>query len=469
VQVQALTWLTREWDNYRVFALNMPTGSGKSMVARAIQIATGAPIITSSNLLLDQYTREYRMNYVKGRDHYTSPYGLSCDTACPIVVGDKACPGCPYKIARAKALAEEPTVYNPASLFYLSGGKVPGAARVVDEADLLSDFAKMLCSFSFSKSKYGWTDKQLSELELEAWLTDLLRRLEKLARTHLTAGNTKEYSKVSKDLDRIRQTRTAFCQAPEQFAIWKEKKRSRGRMEEYLNLQPILPPKHFRDAVLGEGKVILMSGTLFEPDIKELVPGEEYGYVSLASPIPVERRPVLYRPIAESVSYQTPPETIAKAIEEVVQTYPEQNMLVHLSYSDTRSVGDLLRVPYITHTKGTKSAVLKQFKQDGGVLLAAGCAVGIDLPDSLCRVIYIPRLLKPNLGDPAVKKRKALEDGQTWYDFQVIKTAVQALGRGARHEKDFCLGIVGDPSFARLVLKYYEKLPKSITEAIQWA
>jgi Rad3-related DNA helicase len=212
-----------------------------------------------------------------------------------------------------------------------------------------------------------------------------------------------------------------------------------------------------------------MSGTLFEPDIKELVPGEDYGYASFESPIPLERRPVLYRPIADAVNYQTPPAEIAAAIEKVVQTYPEQNMLVNLSYSDTRSVGDLLRVPHITHTKGTKSAVLRAFKQNGGVLLAAGCAVGIDLPDDLCRVIYIPRLLKPNLGDPAVKKRKALAGGQEWYDFQVIKTAVQALGRGARHEKDFCLGIIGDPAFSRLILKYYDKLPISITEAIQWA
>jgi Rad3-related DNA helicase len=468
VQVQALEWLTREWDNYRVFALNVPTGGGKSLIARAIQLATGAPIITPNNVLLDQYVREYKMNYVKGRDHYTSPDGLSCDTACPIVVGDPACAGCPYKRARAKALAEEPTVYNPASLFYLSGGRVPGTARVIDEADLLGDFAKMLCSFSFSKSKYGWTDKQLSELELEAWLNDLVRRLEKLAKTHLTAGNTKEYGKVSKDLDRIRQTRTAFTQAPEQFAIWKEKKRSRGRMEEYLNLQPILPPKHFRDAVLGQGKVILMSGTLFEPDIKELVPGEPYVRLSLKSPIPAARRPLLYRPISAEVNYKTPPETIAAAVDKIVEAYPEQNLLVHLSYGDARAIAELVRSVCITHEKGTKASALAAFKQTGGVILASGCSVGLDLPDDQCRVIYIPRLLKPNLGDPAVKKRKALPGGQEWYDWTVLKGLIQSVGRGCRGPTDYCVSIIGDPALSRLALKYFDQLPEDFMASIQW-
>jgi hypothetical protein len=48
-----------------------PTGVGKSGIARAVQLADNADIITPSNALLDQYGRIYpTANIIKGVEHY---------------------------------------------------------------------------------------------------------------------------------------------------------------------------------------------------------------------------------------------------------------------------------------------------------------------------------------------------------------------------------------------------------------
>jgi Rad3-related DNA helicase len=236
-----------------------------------------------------------------------------------------------------------------------------------------------------------------------------------------------------------------------------------------LNLQPIFAPQFLKDAILGEGKLVLMSGTLFPSDVKELVGDTDFAFLDLPSPIPMKNRTVHYRPISDKVNYETPPKVIAEAIKKVAGEHPGENMLVHLTYSDSKAVSaELGDFPVLTNTKENKAKKLKKFKEKGGVFLAAGCAEGLDLKDETCRVLYVPRLLRPNLGSPVVQKRRALEDGREWYDLQTLKSTLQQLGRAVRNETDYAHLEIGDPAFAALILRYIKKLPKSVTDAIKW-
>ena len=71
IQIDALKWLQANWTKYDTFALNIGVGGGKSFISRAIQIVTGAHVITPSNYLINQYRDSYpNVNYLKGRTNY---------------------------------------------------------------------------------------------------------------------------------------------------------------------------------------------------------------------------------------------------------------------------------------------------------------------------------------------------------------------------------------------------------------
>ncbi len=103
------------------------------------------------------------------------------------------------------------------------------------------------------------------------------------------------------------------------------------------------------------------------------------------------------------------------------------------------------------------------------MFLAAGCAEGLDLRDDFCRLNIIPALIRPNLGDPVVMKRRALADGDRWYALETMKTTIQQYGRSTRHEKDHSTTVVMDPTFSRTVNQYKDDIPTYFKESIQWA
>ena len=195
---------------------------------------------------------------------------------------------------------------------------------------------------------------------------------------------------------------------------------------------PITPPRFLCDALLSADKIVLMSGTLFDTDIKTLLGDRPYESIDLPSPIPVENRPVFYRPVPFKMNYQTEPGMIVDAIENVLKSYPGKNAIIHVPYNMSKRLQPHFKRKVLTNTSQTKDETLKKFKKYGGVWLASGCAEGLDLKGDLARVNIIPKLAFPDLNDPVVKKRKALEDGEQWYGLETLKTLVQQVGRTTR-------------------------------------
>jgi Rad3-related DNA helicase len=61
---------------------------------------------------------------------------------------------------------------------------------------------------------------------------------------------------------------------------------------------------------------------------------------------------------------------------------------------------------------------------------------GFDGIDDLVRLIIIPKIFYPYLGDPLVQKRKELQPSS--YILEALRTLIQASGRGNRHQDDWC-------------------------------
>lgn len=470
VQIDALEWLANDWHKHKISVISAPVGSGKSALARAIQISTTAGIITPSNLLIRQYRETYpSVNYLMGKTHYTCNSGLSCKDWID-VLDQPACSNCPYTTCRSEASKGSATFFNPMSFYYLFSKERPKESNtlVIDEAHQLSSMILMLCGTRISKSKFGFNKNCLNELYLIQWLKDHERRLKKLTDQYTSQGKFDRVIELVDDYEHIYLTRRGLEEDAQNYAIWTSEGKLYGRKDTFLNIKPIRPPRFITRRILSANHLIFMSGTISPIDMQDLLPDTPYRYLDLPSPIPAAQRPIYYRPTSYPMNWQTDPKLIAASIEEIIKLNPGQNTIIHVTYSMVKQLLPHFKIPILHNTAENKDAVLAEFKSKGGVLLAGGMAEGIDLPGALCRINIIPKLAYPDLKDPVVQKRKALEDGDDWYNLQTLNKLVQQAGRSTRTVDDYSKTYILDPGFVWRFKKYRDKLPKSFVESIVW-
>jgi Rad3-related DNA helicase len=463
-QVEALKWISNNWSS-KILCLNLPVGSGKSAIAKSIANTVGAHIITPSNILIDQYTDVYpKDNFLKGKHHYTCSSGISCHDWTNICE-QKPCPDCPYVRNRTRAL-REPSTFNPMSLYYLTQDERWSAPRtlIIDEAHQLGSMLLMLAGFNIPYSIYKFPKNCTNELVLIKWLDEQIIRIKKQIGVY--KHDSKKITTLSNDLSSFTNTKNGVAENPQNYAIWTYKATYRGRPEIFLSVKPLTPPRNLVNTILECRNLILMSGTLFPSDIRDLLGDVPYKLLDLPSPVPKENRPVYHKPVPFPMNVHTPIKKIADAIEAVIKRHPGQNTIIHVTYSLSEQLRKHLTVPFIFNDKSDKDVIVEQFKREGGIFLAAGCAEGIDLKGDLCRLNIIPKLPYPNLGDPVVAKRKTLEDGQLWYDMQVFKTLIQQVGRSTRSESDYSNTYILDPNFKIKFNQYKTQLPKSFVDGV---
>lgn len=470
-QKQALEWLSQNWNRSNVFVINAPVGSGKGLIAKAVQLAVSADVINPNNVLIAQNIESYPgHNYLIGRSHY---YCTACQrfpTADDIHF--KFCPECPYPKHRVRAIAGEHTFYNPYSLHFVKQNAAfkPKDTVVIDEFHQCIGMLRSLGGHALQQGMWGFPSNIANEFQLMEWVTTKLSTLKQqmeeaqnLAKHTIAANLERKYGQLSK----IHASLT-YASHNQVFSL--EEKKIKGSLTKVLNLQSVTAPRWACQSLIGKGKVVLLSATVFDSDVRELIGHDNYMTLDLTSPIAKESRPVYFRPLNISLDYSADPdmETVAQSIMKIVNKHPNLNTIVHVSYDWSTKLLPYLSDKVIWHTKENKQEMLDKFKVEGGIFLAAGCAEGIDLKDDLCRVTIIPKLLFPNISDRFVTKRMASLGGWKWYAEQTIKTVCQQVGRSTRNEKDWSYTYVLDPRFSNLVNRNRKAIPKSFLESIIW-
>jgi len=467
VQVDALSWLSDNWDKSSAFAISAPVAIGKSALAKSISIATGAHIITPTNILISQYSSTYpASNYLKGKTHYMCSPQMSCYEwvdECE----QKPCESCPYVQSKKRA-ENEPTFFNPMSYWFytFTENYTPPQVLVVDEAHTLISSLLMICGMRLRFSEYRFPKGCNDELTLVRWLDKTIEGLDKLRAAY--KSDRKKYTEISKARSQMKLTVEGLRSEPESYAIWSEEGKWRGQKETFLNIKPLKVPEYISKRMLACEKLVLMSGTLLETTVKELIGLRPYLFKDLPSPIDKERRQVVYAPVSYKMNWETKPSDIAASITSILKKHDGQNTIVHVSYDMSVKLKPFLAGTVLTNTPETKDEMLSTFKEKGGIFLASGCAEGIDLKGDLARINIIPKLLFPNLNDPVVKKRMALADGQEWYALVTLQTLIQQTGRTTRDVDDYSTTYILDPGLSRLYSRWKHKLPAYFKESIQW-
>lgn len=75
----------------------------------------------------------------------------------------------------------------------------------------------------------------------------------------------------------------------------------------------------------------------------------------------------------------------------------------------------------------------------------------------------------PNLGDKQVEKRLygTGRDGKIWYNVEVARSIQQMVGRGVRHEGDWCVTYVLDSHFLKWRKAWGHLFPRWFSRAIR--
>jgi ATP-dependent DNA helicase DinG len=414
---------------------------------------------------------------------------------------------CPYEIAKSQALQASLAVANTAYLLteanyvgrfgYSETYERPQFPfMVVDEADTLESVLMGFVEVSLSKRSiddYGigipeLVTKPSSWLEWAAAARIKLATLAKRMNVEVESYDTdppplktkRRAERIARDLQTLTYAENALRTEPDNWVL-------DGYQDGGVTLKPVTVSSHSRRLLWRHSKkFLLMSATVISPDqmAQDLGLSEhEWGFVSVDSNFPPERRPiqVLSRANMTNKTKESDWPKMVRAVNEVLALHPSERVLVHtVSYAWTRYLHDELRrtehAPRILSYDDarTRESTLETYKQrPDAVLLAPSLDRGIDLPYDLCRVIVISKVPYPNLGDKQINKRfyGTGQAGKNWYVTETIRSIVQMTGRGMRHRDDYCVTYILDSQFRSNVWANgisRTRVPRWWTEALHW-
>ena len=111
-----------------------------------------------------------------------------------------------------------------------------------------------------------------------------------------------------------------------------------------------------------------------------------------------------------------------------------------------------------------KEIAIEELKNsENGVIVAYSLEEGLNLPDDDIRFQILLKCPYPSLADKQIKARQKAD--YTWYLLETIRKIIQTVGRGMRHEDDYCKNYLIDSSFKSVLKNKY--CPKYIKDSVQ--
>lgn len=201
---------------------------------------------------------------------------------------------------------------------------------------------------------------------------------------------------------------------------------------------------------------------------------DKYDYISIPSTFKFDNSPIFYVPDYR-LSYKEKEESLPKIIDMIVATvrmYKGKKGIIQTgSYKFAKDLHD--RVPsdvrrrlvlYNGSTEKTQS--IDFFKNTSDKILVGPSLVeGLNFNDDHCRFQIIMKIPYPSLADKFVNKKKDIN--QKWYSDETAISILQGVGRGIRHENDWCVTFIFDGCFSYLMKSSGDMFPPEFANRIQ--
>ncbi|RQG89287.1 ATP-dependent DNA helicase [Natrarchaeobius halalkaliphilus] len=488
-----------------VVLVRAPTGSGKSLLARAVagcartvaegdpSDATGAYYTTPQVSQLDDVASDdllADLSVIRGKSNYTCILPDERDTP----VNQAPCVRergydcsvkhrCPYFSDRAIASNREIAAMTLAYFMQTAGSEVfrTRDVVVVDEAHGLAEWAEMYATIQLGpRTVPFWEELRVPEIDRTERAvryaenlaqTCTRRKDDLLAQQSLTPGEVRERDRLQELIGELEWFVSDFRdpQSPTTWLVDQSEPNSGASTDDEealggpLTIKPMNPEKYLAHTVWDRGnRFALLSATILnkaafcrqvglDPDTVALV---DVGHT-----FPVENRP-LYDVTQGKMTYEHRDETtpkLARVIVRIMQNHPDEKGLIHAHSYDIQErlaqlltdfgVGDRIR----THDRDGRDADLEDWKasDDPDVFLSVKMEEALDLKGDLCRFQVICKAPFLNTSDSRVAHR--LEADQwAWYYRAALRTVIQACGRVVRAPDDYGATYLADSSLLDL-------------------
>lgn len=468
-QASLLRQLQESWDKADVFVLNAPVAFGKTLVGMTIARWAGkAHVALPNNMLVQQMKESFpQVACLERKDSYRChSYRDEVDLSYANCSSHKNrtneyCTGCPYLAATRAAYARPVSVSN--YHIYMSY-KIYKPTVIIDEAHLMVPLIQDLEGRKVWAQDIGLPQSIDTYTKLRDWL--------------------KKNPQVVEPRPALQTLLADLETGTEHYLVKRGEERWRNEERDCLSLLPI-DTAHSQKAVMlwpqqKVKKLVLMSATLSEMDVRQLaLQGRRVKYIYGESPIPKERRPILWNNGLESnVRFPYTSEGMQDLTNSIVDMVKTNDYirttkgLIHAPYSQAVVLGKVLKQLLPTHTilvhdARNKQQVFEQFKASNKscILIGSGMWEGLDLLGYEYGWQAIAKLPFPSLGDAAWSYLAEHEPER--YAWATAKTLLQGFGRICRGPTDFGLTIVLDKAFDNFYFRQASLFPPYIREAIE--
>ncbi|WP_181685668.1 helicase C-terminal domain-containing protein [Halorhabdus salina] len=510
-QAVALDRIRDAFDSGKdIVLVRAPTGSGKSLLARAIagcarpgsQASTteaiGAYYTTPQVSQLDDVAADPLLSdlaIVRGKSNYKCILPGETDTpvnGAPCVrereFDCEVKHRCPYFSDREIAANQSIAAMTLAYFMQTAGSDVFGKRDVVviDEAHGLGEWAEMYASIELSPDTVPVFDERpppaIDDLDAAADYAAGLartcdRRLTDLrSQAELDPDEAQERDRLTELQSDLAWFREVYSD-PESSTTWVLDQPDGDGTR--VTIKPLNPERYLAHTVWDRGnKFALLSATILNKDAFCASVGldpDRVALVSLDHTFPVENRP-LYDVTQGKMTYDERETTLPKVAETLVSLmarHPDEAGLVHChSYAiqdalaDTLTdwgVGDRLR----THDSEDRDGQLAAWKRsdEPTVFLSVKMEEALDLAGDLCRWQLLCKAPYPNTRDSRVARR--LEDGDWgWYYRTTLRTMIQACGRIVRSPDDHGATYLADVSLTDCFERARGDMPEWFKEQV---
>jgi Rad3-related DNA helicase len=486
-------------DGNDVVLVRAPTGSGKSLLARAIMGAartveeaepaqpTGAYYTTPQVSQLDDVESDDLLDdfrVIRGKNNYNcilpGEHDTPVDQAPCVRQRGFDCTvrhRCPYFSDRAIA-SNRPIAAMTLAYFMQTAGSDVFRMRdvvVVDEAHGLAEWAEMYATVDLSPSRVPvWDDVDVPDVSAATgdpvegavrFAEQLLERCgaekdELLTKAELTqeeAARRDRLQELSSELSYFAED----YRDPNSPTTWVVDQPDGAGSA--ISIKPMDPAKYLQHTVWDRGsKFALLSATMLNKEAFCRGVGldpETVAMVEVEHTFPVEHRP-LYDVTQGKMTYEQRDETLPKVAGVIVQLMAEhadEKGLIHChSYGiqetlaellANRGVGPRLRV----HDRENRDDQLEAWKasDEPELFLSVKMEEALNLEGELCRWQVLCKAPYLNTKDSRVEQR--LEEGQwAWYYRAALRTVIQACGRVVRSPEDYGATYLADDSLLDL-------------------
>jgi Rad3-related DNA helicase len=456
-QIAILEQIERNWEDHDVFVVDAPVGSGKSLVATTVASwayskKIKSAILAPNNILVRQYQQDFpwipalkKQTSYQCKKYSGQTQQLNCKQSKAIQ--GHFCQGrgglCSYLQDVRKVQSYPLSITNYHSFLAYKSYR---PLVIYDEAHHLLNIIGEGAAKKFWQHTWNFPSYVQDYRTLHTWVVAEIKKLSErglLFEPLLLLQTELESSKLRYIFSRgeaLYRGQVAECILASPVDISEEK--------------PLFWPKKVK-------KLLMLSATFNSRDIKELgLSKRRVLYVKSESPIPKDRRPWYFLPVA-NMSYASQDRDLPK-LKAWLETFllsKKEKGIIHAPYPLAKKLRGLLSNDRLLfHDTFDKIEVFKEFqKSTDKVMVASGLYEGVSLDEDLARWQVICKIPWPSLAEPAMEYM--CKEDPEFYANKTIKDIVQTYGRVCRGPTDYGETYIIDVSFKRLLERWSNLFP----------